>query len=128
MSRRNSALFLIIGPNMNIMKFAIKMSIMLMSFFIFSSSMVTSPFDGKLKDEYVILLHGMGRTKWSMQKIERHLVKNGYHTININYPSTREPIDTISETHLANVVNKCKIQGAQKIHFVTQTDQCQYQY
>ncbi len=44
-------------------------------------------------NEHVILLHGMGRTKRSMGKLERYLKKNGYQTYNSGYPSTRKSIE-----------------------------------
>lgn len=69
--------------------------------------------------EYVILLHGMARTKYSMSKLEKHLVKNGYTVINTGYPSTSETVETMAEKHLADMVNDCIKKGAKKIHIVT---------
>jgi len=69
--------------------------------------------------EYVILLHGMARTKYSMSKLEKHLVKKGYTVINTGYPSTSEPVETIAEKYLSDMVNDCIKKGAGKIHIVT---------
>ncbi len=68
--------------------------------------------------DYVILLHGMARTKYSMSKLEKYLVENGYNVINTGYPSTREPVETISEKYFADMVNDCIKKGAKKIHIV----------
>ena len=50
--------------------------------------------------EYVVLLHGLGRTSLSMQKIGLELVKNNYRVININYPSKNNSIVNIVENNL----------------------------
>ncbi len=68
--------------------------------------------------EWVILLHGLGRFRQSMRKLEQHLKSLGFSTINLAYPSTTETIETIAETHLARAVRSCETQGAGKIHFV----------
>src|SRR6185369_3868698 len=68
--------------------------------------------------EWVILLHGLGRFRQSMGRIERHLKSLGYGTINLPYPSTTATIETIAEKHLAPAVSSCEAGGARKIHFV----------
>lgn len=77
--------------------------------------------DNQTKDdasEWVILLHGLGRFRQSMRRLEQHLKSLGYSTINLAYPSTTKTIETIAETHLARAVQDCEAQGAGKIHFV----------
>jgi pimeloyl-ACP methyl ester carboxylesterase len=69
--------------------------------------------------EYVILLHGMARTKDSMSKLEKYLAQNGYTVINAGYPSTSLPVGKIADDYLAPMVNQCKENGAEKIHIVT---------
>ena len=39
--------------------------------------------------EYVVLLHGLARSKSSMAKLESHLSAKGYSVLNIAYPSRR---------------------------------------
>lgn len=68
--------------------------------------------------EWVILLHGLGRFRQSMRRLEQHLKGLGYSTINLAYPSTSKTIETIAEIHLAGAVEACEKQGARKIHFV----------
>jgi triacylglycerol lipase len=70
-------------------------------------------------DECVILLHGLFRTRMSMRRLEKHLLKLGYATLNLSYPSTRAPIRKLAESHLATWVSKCLAAGASRIHFVT---------
>jgi triacylglycerol lipase len=71
------------------------------------------------KKEYVLLLHGMGRTRFSMRKLESCLRGHGYETINIGYPSTSQPVACIAEDHLDRAVQCCREDKAGKIHFVT---------
>ena len=70
-------------------------------------------------NEYVILLHGMARTKFSMGKLESRLSGQGYQVINDGYPSTRKPVEKIASEYLGPMVSKCKAAGAKKIHIVT---------
>ncbi len=69
--------------------------------------------------EYVILLHGMARTKHSMSKLEVYLTEHGYTTINKGYPSTSETVEKIADEYLAPTVEQCKASDADKIHIVT---------
>jgi pimeloyl-ACP methyl ester carboxylesterase len=66
----------------------------------------------------VILLHGLGRFRQSMRRLEQHLKSLGYTIINLAYPSTTASIETIAEKHLTRAVDNCKAGGAKKIHFV----------
>ncbi|HTP04254.1 MAG TPA: alpha/beta fold hydrolase [Nitrospirota bacterium] len=66
----------------------------------------------------MILLHGLGRFRQSMRRLEQHLKELNYTTINLAYPSTTKSIETIAETHLARAVQGCEATGAAKIHFV----------
>jgi len=69
--------------------------------------------------ECVILLHGLGRTKYSMTKIERRLKEEGYLVVNCDYPSTKKTIEELSRIHVSEAVKCCRNQSAKKIHFVT---------
>ena len=69
-------------------------------------------------NECAILLHGLGRFRQSMRKLEQHLKGHGYTTLNLSYPSTTKSIETIAETHLSRAVQSCEAGGAGKIHFV----------
>ncbi len=69
-------------------------------------------------NECVILLHGLGRLRQSMRRLEHHLQSLGYATINLAYPSTTKSVEMIAESHLARAVQDCEARGAGKIHFV----------
>ncbi len=67
--------------------------------------------------ELVILLHGLSRTKNSMSKMEKELRKEGYDVLNIGYPSTKRPIESLADSILKTITPQ--IQAATKVHFVT---------
>jgi len=69
-------------------------------------------------NECVILLHGMGRSAFSMNSMESYIQRHGYQTINHNYPSTSQKIEQISKNIIPKFVGECKKQ-VKKIHFVT---------
>lgn len=70
-------------------------------------------------DDYVVLLHGMWRNARAMAPIESYLLIKGYRVINISYPSTEYPIETLVEQHLHPAVKNLELTSSQKIHFVT---------
>ena len=74
---------------------------------------------GKLYVECVILLHGMGRTKFSMLRLEEYLSKLNYMVINFSYPSTSKTIEQIARIHIPDAVAQCQNTSIKKIHFVT---------
>ncbi len=45
--------------------------------------------------QHVFLLHGLGRTRFSMHSMGSFLNKNGYNVVNFGYPSTRKTIPNI---------------------------------
>ena len=69
--------------------------------------------------ECVIILHGMGRTSFSMNKMENVLNENGYVTWNESYPSTKLSIEVLANTHIQSGLDFCEEIKPQKIHFVT---------
>jgi triacylglycerol lipase len=73
----------------------------------------------KLFAECVILLHGMGRTKFSMFKLEEYLSRSNYRVVNFGYPSTDETIEQIARTRIPDAVAQCQDTSTKKIHFVT---------
>jgi len=75
--------------------------------------------DPMSQGDYVVLLHGMGRTTWSMKKIEKQFLSRGFRVVNVAYPSTREPIETLATQHLGQAITTQCRQPDRKIHFVT---------
>ena len=68
---------------------------------------------------YVVLLHGLGRTRWSMKGLERALAAEGYRVINVSYPSTRFCIEDVAGHCLGDLLQQRASDPTAKIHFVT---------
>jgi predicted alpha/beta hydrolase family esterase len=68
--------------------------------------------------DYVILLHGLGRTPLSMKRIEWTLQKQNYRVINVAYPSTRVSIQDAADDWLGDVLKNRTTNPAVRIHFV----------
>jgi hypothetical protein len=71
------------------------------------------------KGEYVILVHGLARTRHSMGKVQKFLEQQGYIVLNFNYPSTKHTIPVLSENYLKKFVQTQCPDPTKKIHFVT---------
>lgn len=68
--------------------------------------------------DYVILLHGLGRTNRSMSALASYLSNRGFNVLNINYPSRHHPIEELIK-HVQDQIEKHEIQSAHRLHFVT---------
>ena len=80
-----------------------------------SGEIAISPTGG----DYVVLLHGMGRTSISMKRLENFLSERGYKVINVSYRSRRFSIDQLSEEYLAPLLAEKLTDKDRKVHFVT---------
>lgn len=69
--------------------------------------------------DYVVLLHGLKRTSFSMQKIGKELAKIGYRVINIDYSSKNNTLKNIAEKTLKEELEKNYKDKSKKINFVT---------
>jgi triacylglycerol lipase len=69
--------------------------------------------------DYVVLLHGLGRTALSMKKLEWALAKDNYRVINLSFPSTRLSIEDAANSYLDEALRKRVNDQTVKIHFVT---------
>lgn len=69
--------------------------------------------------ECVILLHGLGRSAWSMQRLARFFRAQGYVVWCKTYPSRRHTIETLAEQVFAEVFSDKRVQECKNIHFVT---------
>lgn len=81
---------------------------------------VTAPgrsFDKNI--ECVILLHGLARSSGSMEKIQINLEKEGFLVANVNYPSTKHPIEKLAKMAVSDGLKSCNNYRSDKIHFVT---------
>jgi triacylglycerol lipase len=72
-----------------------------------------------IEQECVILLHGLGRTRFSMNKIAHHLKDAGYRVVNQGYPSTNADIETLARVNIGKALADPECKSAEKIHFVT---------
>jgi hypothetical protein len=57
-----------------------------------------------LAGDYVIVLHGLGRTEDSMLKLVLALNSAGYQVLNLDYDSRHKTIETLADTMLANAI------------------------
>jgi len=68
--------------------------------------------------DYVVLIHGLGRTAWSMKRLEWTLERKHYRVINLSYPSTRLSIPAAAK-RLEDVLNERISDRKARVHFVT---------
>ena len=73
----------------------------------------------KAKGDYVVLLHGMHRTRISMKRLEWQLKAAGYEVINKTYPSRFRPIEYLANNHLKDLLDEHITDPDRKVHFVT---------
>lgn len=77
--------------------------------------MTPLPRDGA---EAVILLHGIGHTRWNMRPMETALRRAGYETLSLSYPSRRHDIAALSDWLAARIVQSGIWARAARVHFV----------
>lgn len=65
----------------------------------------------------VVLLHGLGRSQWSMVRMAWALEDEGYRVVNLGYPSRDHTVGTLADTLAAELEACCA--GADTLHFVT---------
>ena len=73
----------------------------------------------KTGTDAVILLHGLARSNRSMAKIDKALTHRGYTVINVDYQTTKFPIDFLAERCLPAAIKEIDRTFPQRIHFVT---------
>jgi pimeloyl-ACP methyl ester carboxylesterase len=69
-------------------------------------------------DDYVVLLHGLGRTRFSMKRLEWTLKQANYRVVNLSWPSTHLSVQTAADW-LGSALAEHAVDPAAKIHFVT---------
>jgi pimeloyl-ACP methyl ester carboxylesterase len=69
--------------------------------------------------EWVILLHGLGRSSRSLASLETGLASQGYSVLNLDYPSLKYPIAYLADEVLHPEVERLGEASPAKIHFVT---------
>jgi triacylglycerol lipase len=66
--------------------------------------------------ETVVLLHGLGRTSWSMSRLGAELERDGYRVLNLSYPSRSVPVEVLASEWLPAKLHEA---GVDRAHFVT---------
>ena len=69
--------------------------------------------------DYVILVHGLGRTWRSMKKPQKFLEQHGYCVFNLKYPSRKYVIELLSRNYLQDFILTHCHDRTKKLHFVT---------
>ena len=83
-------------------------------FLLFLTSLV---FPAQSYADCVILLHGLTRSDASMKKMQSHLEAEGYDVVNVDYPSTKHPVEFLAENVIASGLEQCS--PDETVHFVT---------
>lgn len=81
-------------------------------------SSISCAFGHQQEGEAVILMHGLGRTSWSMNLLAKKLEATGYYVVNLGYPSRSARIEELADTFLAPEVERLS-DKYRTIHFVT---------
>lgn len=66
----------------------------------------------------VVLLHGLGRTSASMRKFQRSLVRAGFRTLNLDYPSRRHDIAALAD-QVGPIIERFAAKLTGRLHLVT---------
>jgi triacylglycerol lipase len=66
--------------------------------------------------ECVLLLHGLARTSTSLKAMEVVLAARGYHTVNVDYPSTEATVEELTKTAIPAALAECE---QERVNFVT---------
>ncbi len=69
--------------------------------------------------EYVVLLHGLGRTHRSLEKLAARLSSQGYSVVNVEYPTLKQSIEYLADEALHPEIERIRRSSPDKIHFVT---------
>ncbi|MBI1275553.1 alpha/beta fold hydrolase [bacterium] len=69
------------------------------------------------KGDYVVLLHGIARTRRHMAPLEKKLGHAGYYVLNLNYPSTRHSLEELVE-HISRYVDRHTPDKSRPVHFI----------
>jgi triacylglycerol lipase len=67
--------------------------------------------------EYVVLLHGIGRSKNAMQEMADDMSQKGYTVFNIDYPSRKKSIEDLADD-IKKTLDAQKLDENHKIHFI----------
>lgn len=69
--------------------------------------------------EAVVVLHGLGRSAWSMFRLEHALTRQGYLVYNETYPSRDFPVEQLAAKAIEPALQWARLKGVSRVHFVT---------
>jgi pimeloyl-ACP methyl ester carboxylesterase len=69
--------------------------------------------------EFVVLLHGILRSKTDMLPLARYLEKRGYKAVNILYPSRKMNLEDITDFVEEKIKSSAHYNDSMKLNFVT---------
>jgi triacylglycerol esterase/lipase EstA (alpha/beta hydrolase family) len=69
--------------------------------------------------ELVIVLHGLGRSRASMNRVASTLRRDGYRVVNVSYPSRTMPLEQLAGGWLPALLREHGAEDAPRLHFVT---------
>jgi triacylglycerol lipase len=95
------------------------MKSLFVSFLLTALLVLPLPVYSSTAQDCVIVLHGLGRTAFSMSLIEDALTREDYLVWNEGYPSTSSHIEELSETTIREALRFCDLNNVHTIHFVT---------
>jgi pimeloyl-ACP methyl ester carboxylesterase len=72
-----------------------------------------------IRPECVILLHGLGRTSRSLNKMADALEAAGFKPVNLDYPSRKKTIQELALDTMERGLDRCTRMQARTVHFVT---------
>jgi len=72
-----------------------------------------------MNNEFVVLLHGILRSKTDMLMLDKHLEKQGYYTANILYPSREMSLEDLTQFVTEKIENHPDYSADKTLHFVT---------
>lgn len=70
-------------------------------------------------EQCVVLLHGIGQTRWNMLGAERALKRQGFAALNLPYPSTKANIASLADFLRARLDALRPWERHERIHFLT---------
>jgi triacylglycerol lipase len=69
--------------------------------------------------DLVVLIHGLGRSKYSMSMLKFGIQRAGYRVLSVGYPSRDISISEAAANHLGPILAKLEIKPGSRVHFVT---------
>ena len=80
---------------------------------------MTETNDDNLNNEFVVLMHGILRSKIDMMPMSMYFQHKGYTALNILYPSREKSLEELTEFVHEKITNCPHYETARKMHFVT---------